>query len=335
MMTNQNKIKGALYGVLVGDAIGVPVEMVQRDYLTNHPIIGMSGKGSHNLPPGRWSDDGSLTLALADSLLQSPENLNLKDIADRMVNWLNNGHYTPDGYSFGTGRTTRNALSNYKLTKDPTNCGGISNANNGNGSLMRILPLLFYLNKNEPWTDDRYRITKEVSSITHGHLTSIISCFYLLYFADGINEGFDKFGAYRDARLHFLSDLAMCLTDNPDDLDFIKPFERLLYADIHELPADRINSGFFVVETLEAAIWCIMTTDNFQDAILKAVNLGGDSDSTASVVGGLAGFLYGYDAIRSTWIDALPLKKVDKEIIEQFSKVFAEDERTELEAENE
>jgi len=328
MKTNFNKIKGSIFGQIIADSVGVPFEMKSRYYMKENPCIEMTDGGSHGKPKGYWSDDGSLTLALVESLLNNRE-LNIKDIADRKLDWFENGNYTPGGYSFGSGKTTREALAKYKKTGDPYTCGLNDINSNGNGSLMSIISLAFYLNKFEPNIDYRYKIVKKVSGITHAHPTSILACLYLLQFAQTILDGFNKFEAYNECRINFIADLNnTCDLDLVDennfmmDLRYVEPFGRLLYSNIYELPEENINSGFYVVETLEAAIWCIMTTDDFKSAVLKAVNLGGDSDTTAALVGGLAGLIYGYDAIPRQWIHVLPRKEYLYPTISKFAQHF-------------
>lgn len=324
---NYDLIRGAIYGQIVGDAIGVPVEMVSRYDLMVDPIDGMTGGAdtAHKLPPGHWSDDGAMTLALIDSLNNVPT-IDLSDIADKFVGWLHRGHYTPDDVAFGSGGTTRAAIEKFLKTRD-TNCGGTGYSNNGNGSLMRILPLAFFLNQDYIVPEDRYEAIKGVSSLTHAHNISIISCYYLVAFAQALANGFTKEEAYNACRLYVISDLAEASGDelSKTNLSWIDPFKRLLYGDIAELPEDKINSGFFVVETLEAAIWCIMNTDDFESAVLTAVNMGGDSDSTAAVVGGLAGLIYGFDDIPAAWLNELPKGDWLEEVIDAFAETYQQD----------
>jgi len=334
--TNKEKIKGAIYGQIIGDALGVPVERKTRYDLLLDPIDGMTGgeNTSHKLPPGRWSDDGSLTLATVDSLLKN-NSLNTSDLIDRFVGWYHRGHYTPDGKSFGSGGTTRNAIAHFIKHRDPKTCGGDKPWNNGNGSLMRILPLTFYMNKFDPAFEDRYRIVKSASALTHANKISVLACTYLVSFAQILADNFNKYEAYNQLRLHFISEMAdnsnLDLLDDTNtayrqvDLSWIDPFKRLLYGNIYDLPEDAIDSGFYVIETLEAAIWCIMTTDSFESAVLTAVNMGGDSDSTAAVVGGLAGLIYGFEAIPQQWVDELPRQKYLYDIIEEFADRFEMD----------
>jgi ADP-ribosyl-[dinitrogen reductase] hydrolase len=170
-------IKDALFGLAVGDALGVPVEFKSRQTIKQNPITGMTGYGTYNLPPGTWSDDSSLTFCLADALTQE---FDLNIIGQNFVRWLYQNYWTPYGNVFDAGISTRQAIYNLSTGARPDLAGGFDEDENGNGSLMRILPLLFYIKDKE--INDRYQITKQVSSITHAHIRSVIACFYYLEF---------------------------------------------------------------------------------------------------------------------------------------------------------
>ncbi len=172
-------------------------------------------------------------------------------------------------------------------------------SSNGNGSLMRISPLLFYL-LDKP-INERYEITKQVSSITHRHIRSVIACFYYLEFARQLSEERDKLEIYKNLQTEISNHLhSLCI--NPTEIAL---FDRLLKHNIHELLEEKISSSGYVLHTLEAGIWCLLTTNSYKDAVLKAVNLGEDTDTTGAVTGGLAGLLYGYENIPENWINQI------------------------------
>jgi len=168
-------IKDALFGLAVGDTLGVPVEFKSRETIRQNPVTEMIGYGTYNLPPGTWSDDSSLAFCLAEALTQDFE---LNVIGQNFVKWYDENFWTPHGRVFDIGNTTRQAINNLSTATRPDLAGGFDEDENGNGSLMRILPLLFYIKDKE--INERYQITKQVSSITHGHIRSVISCFYYL-----------------------------------------------------------------------------------------------------------------------------------------------------------
>lgn len=293
---NIEHIKSALFGVAVGDALGVPVEFLSRETVRKNPVTEMTGYGTYHLPPGTWSDDSSLTFCLAEALTQDFD-LNL--IAQNFVRWAHEDFWTARGDVFDIGIATRKAISRIAAGEKPEFTGGTDASSNGNGSLMRILPLLFYL-LDKP-LNQRFEIIKMVSSITHGHIRSIIACFYYLEFARKIIEGNDKFGIYQSLQ----TEITAFLISISIPVDQISFFDRLLKHNIFELNDDEIFSSGYVLHTLEAAVWCLLTTNTFTDAVLKAVNLGEDTDTTAAVTGGLAGLLYGWQNIPEKWLNQL------------------------------
>jgi ADP-ribosylglycohydrolase len=292
-------IKSVLFSVAIGDALGVPVEFKSRDTVSRNPVTDMIGYGTYNLPPGTWSDDSSLTFCLAEALTQDFD-LNL--IGRNFVKWVNDNYWTAGGSVFDIGNTTREAIIRLEEGVRPDKAGGFTETSNGNGSLMRILPLVFYL-LDKP-IEQRYEITSQVSSITHRHIRSVISCFYYLEFAQQLIEGKDKFDIYSDLKTNIKSHLTAISVKASE----VALFDRLLKQNIFELKEEDIFSSGYVLHTLEASIWCILTTENFKDAVLKAVNLGEDTDTTGAVTGGLAGLLYGIDGIPQAWIDQIARK---------------------------
>jgi ADP-ribosylglycohydrolase len=167
---------------------------------------------------------------------------------------------------------------------------------------MRIAPLVFYL-AGKPETE-RYRITKAVSSITHAHEWSVVACLIYLEYLLKILSGADKRDAYFDLRMDFKQNYPPSHTMYISSAALAK-FDRILRSDISALPESAIKSGGFVIDTLEAVFWCFLTTENYHDAVLKAVNLGDDTDTTAAVTGALAGLFYGIDDIPAEWLETL------------------------------
>jgi ADP-ribosylglycohydrolase len=310
---NPSKIKSVLFGVAVADALGVPVEFNSRELIRKNPVTDMTGYGTYNLPPGTFSDDSSLTFCLAEALTSG---FDLNNIGQNFVSWYHDNYWTPRGTVFDIGIATREAIDRLAQGIKPELAGNIEASSNGNGSLMRILPLLFYM-LDKP-VSERYQITKQVSSITHGHIRSVIACFYYLEFARGLYEEKDKFEIYKRLQTEVSNHLAS-QSINPEEVAL---FDRLLNQDIHELSAEDINSGGYVLHTLEAGIWCLLTTNSYKDAVLKAVNLGEDTDTTGAVTGGLAGLLYGYDSIPGHWVQQIARHDDILDLAERLSGRF-------------
>lgn len=315
-MNKENKIseiKSSLFGVAVGDALGVPVEFKNRHTIRENPVTDLIGYGTYNLPAGTWSDDSSLTFCLAEALTQE---FNLATIGQNFVKWYYENYWTPLGKVFDIGITTRQAISRFAKGEKPELAGGFNESENGNGSLMRILPLLFYI-IDKP-INERYNITKKVSSITHGHTRSVIACFYYLEFAKQIFEKKDKFEIYRNMQTEVLNHLTLESINTSE----IALFDRLLKLDIYNLEEDQIQSSGYVIHTIEASIWCLMTTENYKEAVLKAVNLGEDTDTTAAVTGGLVGLLYGFENIPENWLKQIVKYKEIENLAERVNAKF-------------
>jgi ADP-ribosyl-[dinitrogen reductase] hydrolase len=224
MTDNRNLARDILLGVTVGDALGVPVEFKSRNSIALQPVKDMIGYGTYNLPPGTWSDDSSLTFCLAEAL--TTPGWGLQTIANNFIAWLTNNYWTPRGHVFDVGIATREAIYNLQRGCRPDLAGGFDEAQNGNGSLMRILPLVLFT-RNKPILE-RYRWTKDFSSITHAHIRSVIACFYYLEFARELIKNKDAFQVYQQLQRaipEFLNELKINSSE-------IKLFSRLLTENI-------------------------------------------------------------------------------------------------------
>ena len=318
-MGNRNLIKEALLGVAVGDALGVPVEFVSRGTRRDDPVTGMREKGTHNQPAGTWSDDTSLTLCLAEMLCKP---YSLKTLAGYFINWKEYAFYTAGGYVFDIGIATSLAIQNMATGAEPKSAGGKEEFSNGNGSLMRILPLVFYI-KDKPIAE-RFSITRDVSSLTHGHIRSVIACFIYLEYARLLISGRDKVAAYEEMR----ASVAEFLAKNEEcPEDEVNKFHRILelkvgnfdVAPLRNANIDEIYSTGYVVDTLEASLWCLLQTSTYKDAGLRAVNLGDDTDTTGAVTGGLAGLLYGNAAVPEEWLQVLAKRAEIENLAERLN----------------
>jgi len=312
-MREKSIYKDILFGIAVGDALGVPVEFKSRQAIEQNPVTEMKGFGTYNLPAGTFSDDSSLAFCTAEALTQE---FSLKNIGDNFVAWLNQNYWTARGSIFDVGITTSQAIKRIQNGCIPELAGGLDISDNGNGSLMRILPLLVYITDKQ--LADRYQIIKQVTSITHAHIRSVIACFYYIEFARKITHGIDKFKIYSCLKTEIADHLNFLLI-NPAEISL---FDRLLNENIYELSDNEICSGGYVLHTLEASIWCLMTTGDYKTATLKAVNLGEDTDTTGAVTGGLAGMLYGFDTIPKGWLEQIA-RRNDIENLAERLRCFA------------
>lgn len=287
------RLQGGIFGVATGDALGVPVEFASRDYLAQNPVKDMMGYMCWNQPPGTWSDDSSLTLCLTECLCVDYD---LENIGKTFAKWYQEGYWGAHHKVFDIGGTTRHTLDRIVKGESAYFSGNIFEEDNGNGSLMRTLPLVYFL-KNVENIEDRYKIIKEVSAVTHAHFRSVFSCFIYVEFGLLLLNGTEKFQAYKEVKKMITS----FSEKNNFNTKETAVFQKILQNDIIEYKEEEIASSGYVLDSLEASFWCFLGTDSYEECVLKAINLGGDTDTTGAIVGGFAGLYYGFDAIPETW----------------------------------
>lgn len=320
-------VKDGIYGFIIGDALGVPVEFNSRVSLELNPVKNMREFGTHNQPKGTWSDDTSMMLATIDSLINK-NGYNLEDsffdMANNFVLWYKENKYTPNNEVFDIGISTRKALDNYITNKNKL-CGGKEILDNGNGSLMRILPLAYYFHALNCTLDKRKEITFEVSSITHANIISKYGCLIYIEFVLNIlknEKNLDLLKIYHDT-IYKIEKLLE--KENTEDRELVKnAYNRIFIGSIPEESYENIRSSGYIVDTLEAVLWCILNTTNYVEAVLKAVNLGDDTDTIGALTGGIAGIIYKESSIPTDWIQALKRKDYIDELIYTFETKLEE-----------
>ena len=292
--------KSGIYGLIIGDATGVPVEFSTREERENNPIKDMTGYGTYNQPEGTWSDDSSMVLATLTSIKDKGK-IDYKDIMDRFHDWCMYGEYTPFGEVFDIGIATSRAVMKYSNGAGPLESGGKTEWDNGNGSLMRILPVCLYLfqqQKSLNISDDEViDIVHNCSALTHAHIRSKLAC-GIYYFL--VRAVLRECGELTE-RLQFGIDNAFEYYGKNNENELGNYNRLILLSEFKNTPKELIKSTGYVVYTLEAAIWCLINTSSYEEAVLKAVNLGDDTDTVAAVTGGLAGLYYTYDKIPASW----------------------------------
>lgn len=300
---------GGLWGAIIGDALGVPVEFASRSSLKTDPVTSMREYGTHCQPRGTWSDDGSLILCTLESLVNSEFDLN--DMGNRFVRWMDEGIWTANGNVFDIGTATSMALSRIALGTPAEQGGGRDENSNGNGSLMRVLPVALRF-ASEP-IDSFARRLESASAITHGHERSRMACVFYGLIVRHLLSGLQSCSALDAARVEFSKKYA----DSPE----LPHFRRIIKDDLGALSEDEIDSTGYVLHTLHASLWCLMNTNHFEECVLKAVNLGGDTDTTGCVAGGLAGVAYGANSIPSNWIQQLARMSDLERLISEFASL--------------
>lgn len=319
VIEENERIKGSIFGFFVGDALGVPVEFVGRNELKKNKVTKMLEYGTHNQPIGTWPDDSSMVIATIDSLINN-KGIKYNDIMDNFLKWYKEGEYTPDGKVFDIGNATSSALLKYKNDNSNYKCGSNDIYSNGNGSLMRILPISLYLH----YTNDlMFDVIGNISSMTHAHIYSILSCIIYSVLINEYLKELDIKKAYSNMQLIIKKVLEDDNNNVLGDLDDLKhKFDRIIYKDITKLLEDDIKSSGFVIDSLETSIWCLLNTDNYKDAVLKAVNLGDDTDTIGALTGGLAGLVYGYNDIPKDWLNVLKQKEYLTNLVDKFNELI-------------
>lgn len=300
-----------LIGFVVGDAMGVPLEFTPREELLKKPVTKMIGNGTYNLPAGTWSDDTSMMIATIDSI-NAKNGIDLKDIALKFSAFKNHASYTATGEVFDIGNTCRMAIDKFEENReDPTLCG-IDDINaNGNGSLMRILPIAYYAIEKKLKEYEILELVRQISSMTHAHEISVMGCYFYVRYVIFLLNGKDKYSAYS---------MAKCVDYGMFKEGTQEVYSRLIKDDISKVKVNDIKSTGYIVDSLEAAIWVTLKSENYKEAVIGAINLGGDTDTIGALTGALAGIVYGYDFIPEEWKDNIAKKEYLMDIFEEFSE---------------
>ena len=314
MLTPRERILGGLWGSLVGDALGVPVEFKDRATVQADPVAGMRGHGTHHQPPGTWSDDSSLLLCSTDSLVQ--HEFNTGDMGERFLRWYREELWTPHGRVFDVGVTTSRALARIAAGVRAEVAGSDDQFSNGNGSLMRILPVcLRFAGLPDKQMLDR---VERASAITHRHPRSQMACGLYALVIRKLLTGASLSGSFAAALGAFESSYKADRRWSVE-LDY---FRMLLAGDLARRSETEVDSSGYVLHTLTASLWCLLTTRGFAECVLKAVNLGGDTDTTGCVAGGLAGMHYGLGAVPEEWRTALARHGEVASLFDRFAAIL-------------
>ena len=304
-------VKNSLYGFVIGDAMGVPVEFIDRETLAKNPVISMRGYGTYNMPKGTWSDDTSMTLATMDSIIRNNGDLNCYDVADRFCNWYNNAEYTATNKVFDIGNQTKKALKAYQEDTSNFRYKDLDVRGNGNGSLMRMLPVALYCHYKDLNNGEVLNVVSDLSAITHPHEISIMGCYIYVKYIMFLLDGKDKLEAYN---------MLKGLDYNDFTKETTEVYSRILKQYISKISLDEIKSTGYIVHTLEAVMWLTLNCNNYNKSIITAVNLGEDTDTIAAITGSITGMLYGFESIDKDWLKALKNKKYLNKIIVDFEE---------------
>lgn len=295
--------QGSLLGLAIGDALGTSLEFSEPGNFT--PITDMIGGGPFELAPGQWTDDTSMALCLAESLITC-QDFNLTDQLDRYLKWYKEGYLSSKDHCFDIGNTTRLALLNYQKTKNPYS-GSTHPRSAGNGSLMRLCPVALFYSQSP---DEAIEKAGESSKTTHGATTAIDACRYFAGLLVGILQGQSKEqiltagyhpsqGIWQEEALHY-------------------EIDQIAQGSFKTLNPPYIRGSGYVVKSLEAALWAFYHSHNFRHGCLMAVNLGEDADTTGAIYGQIAGAYYGLQEIPEEWLDKIYHKDLLMQYAEQL-----------------
>jgi ADP-ribosyl-[dinitrogen reductase] hydrolase len=294
-----NRFRSCLLGLACGDAVGATVEFKPRG--TFAPLTDMVGGGPFRLKAGEWTDDTSMALCLAVSLLES-DGFDPRDQMERYCRWWAEGYLSSNGVCFDIGNTVRHALRHYQMTNEPYS-GSTHPRSAGNGSIMRLAPAPMY------YVEDLAQVAHfsgESSRTTHGAQEAVDAC--------------RLFGVMIALALRGESKENILFNQSPalSNWSLAPSIQEIAAGSYKTKQAKEIRGSGYVVESLEAALWCFFKTDNYREAILLAANLGDDADTTAAVCGQIAGAYYGVDSIPDDWLAKLAMRTYIEDVAGQL-----------------
>jgi ADP-ribosyl-[dinitrogen reductase] hydrolase len=282
-MKDLDCFRGCLLGLAVGDAIGTTVEFQPRGSFP--PVTGMMGGGVFGLQPGQWTDDTSMALCLAESLVECG-GFDAADQMRRYLRWYDEGYLSSTGSCFDIGNTTRMALEKFRATGKPMS-GSTHPSHAGNGSLMRLAPVALYYATSR---STARTFAGKSSRTTHGARECIDAC---VLFADMLVTALAD-----EEKENILFERKLAGIESEKIL-------AIAQGGYRSKSVGNIRGNGYVVDALEAALWCFWTTDTFTGAVLTAANLGEDADTTAAICGQIAGAFYGQSGIPKPWLEKL------------------------------
>jgi ADP-ribosyl-[dinitrogen reductase] hydrolase len=291
-----NRARGALLGLAVGDAIGTTVEFMPRGSFA--PLTDMVGGGPFNLLPGQWTDDTSMALCLAASLID--HGFDTHDQIQRYALWHDEGYMSSNGRCFDIGNATSDALARFRQSGDPL-AGSTRPDSAGNGSIMRLAPVPIYY---QDTPEQAIQMSSRQSRTTHQAPECLAACRLFAEVLIRALQGLTKENVLAPAQQGIPMSNALML---------------IAAGEYKTKPETQIKGSGYVVQSLEAAFWCFWQTDNFKDCVLLAANLGDDADTTAAVAGQLAGAFYGESGIPEPWLQKLAMAAEIGQMAEQLA----------------
>ena len=299
-MQQIERYRGSLLGLATGDAVGTTLEFKRPGTFT--PINDMVGGGPFRLKPGQWTDDTSMALCLAESLIQQ-KGFSPTDQLEKYLQWYREGHLSSTGRCFDIGNTVRAGLLEFEKTREPY-CGSPDPQSAGNGSIMRLAPVPLFFAQNPKQAIEK---SADSSRTTHGAATAIDACRYLAALLVGAVNGVSR----EELLSSHYSPIPGYWEENP----LVEEIDQIASGSFKHREPPEIKGTGYVVKSLEAALWAFHRSHSFEEGCLLAVNLGNDADTTGAVYGQLAGAFYGEQGIPESWRSKLAYR----DLIESFS----------------
>ena len=301
-----SKISNAIIGFTLADAFGVPVEFLKRDTYKIHELVGY---GSWNVPAGSWSDDSAMMFITMQHLLN---NESIDQLKQSFCDWAYHGYWTFDNSpAFDVGITTREVIDRWALNGFHE-LAKTDEYSNGNGALMRILPVAIWSYTKKMTGQTLFSFVKAYAELTHGHIRSTLCCYHYTMIVHQLLDG----QSFTESFQHANSSLMDVLNEYPSETSY---FERL--SALEQLPREQIASSGYVIDTMEAVYWSLFNSSNYYEAVHLAVHLGEDTDTIGALTGGLAGLLYDELNVPDDWIDTLAKIHEIQQLVAQFEEV--------------
>lgn len=324
MNNKLDAIKNSLISFVLGDMIGTPIQFTLRKNLqelfkdTSTSVKELILKSNSFVPFGSWSDDSSMTLCTMESIAEK-KCIDLDNIVEKFIKWLYENYMTPNGRTFDVGDTTIRSLNKYRYTNKVIPQGLNTINSNGNGSLMRILPVSIYCYFKNLSDKEIFEIIKDVSALTHAHPISILGCYIYTLIVFDILDGKTK-----DEIIDNLENIYNDTAIPYEYKEWLNEYKKVLDGSIINETADNINSSGYVKNTLEVALWGFYNTESVEDCIFKIIELGEDTDTNGAVGASLSGLYYGLrgNPAPKYWVDKIIKKEMILEIIEKFTETF-------------
>lgn len=314
-MSFDDKVQGGLYGLLVGDACGVPYEFKSKNDIPKLEDIGIipptyyKKRSYQQIPVGTWSDDGAQALCLLSALIESPDSFDIQNFANKLTAWLYSGYLAVDNNVFDVGIQTAKALDMVRRGVSIEAAATNDERYNGNGSLMRVLPIaLWYTERSMTHKNlvDIFVNAQLQSTPTHPHIRSRLVCGIYALMASFLLQGQSICGSL---------ELALRAADEfVTNAEMRKELQLIVDAENNE-----ITGSGYVVDSFWSAVYAARTTSTYKEAIQTAISFGNDTDTTACITGGLVGIYYGYTNLPADWLSVLRGQDLVKPLAQKLS----------------